>query len=386
VEFSVNSTALTGLVQMLDRRWEDYESGRTYLKGNAHFSVFNVGVLNAIHGSHQQIVGEVDAFLSAAAQGFAGPCSTAVAEANSLYLHSDRAALARNDAAMPMPGNNQECPPAPVGASGPGAATRADATLGPGVFSDPVCPSVWYRQPPDHRADHPYRFSCFDAFSPTSWGREAIWKATGLAAKLGLIDRPYDVLTEAVEPLCGDWAGFLCCADVYDNIAGAISDTGRCVTDGGHAIDRVWTGNAANTCAQGMARFTVELSSAVAPLHQTASVYREVAEGVYLQAEAVASILTLVLDTMIEKALEPVTAGFIEPFELATEVSDFVRVVEKIREVAALVGKAHDMATASMDSIGSRSNSFGLLTNQHLVPALSPSVPTLPLQGSIHAE
>jgi hypothetical protein len=44
------------------------------------------------------------------------------------------------------------------------------------------------------------------------------------------------------------------------------------------------------------------------------------------------------------------------------------------------------MATASMDSISSISNGFGLLTNQHLVPALTPSVPTLPLQGSIHAE
>ncbi|GIH18175.1 hypothetical protein [Rugosimonospora africana] len=386
MEFSVNSTALTGLVEMLDRRWQDYESGRSYLKGNAHFSVFNVGVLNAIHGTHQRIVDEIDAFLAAAAEGFAGPCSTAVVEANSLYVHSDRAAAARTDAAMPAPSVDQQCPTAPFGASGSTAGARADSTLGPQVFADPVCPSARYRQPPDHRADHPYRFSFFDTFSPTSWGREAIWKVTGLAAKFGVLDRPYDVLAEAVEPLCGDWAGFLTCADVYDNIAGAIDDTVRCVTTGGHTIDRVWTGNAAETCAQSLGRFTVELNAAIGPLHQTATTYRQVAEGVYLQAEAVASILTLVLDNMIEKALEPVTGGAIEPFEVVTEVSDLVRVAEKIREVVRLVSKAREMATATMDSADSGLSGFGLLTNRHPVPALVPSVPTLPFRSSARAE
>lgn len=284
MEFSVNSTALAGLVEMLDRRWQDYESGRTYLKGNAHFSVFSTGVLDAIHGTHQEIVREIDALLATAAEGFAGPCSTAVAEANSLYLHSDLAAAARADAAVPVPTAGRYCPTTPAGTDAAGAAGRADPTAGPQIFFDPVCPSAWYRQPPDHRSDHPYQFSCFDAFSPASWGREAIWKVTGLAARFGVLDRPYDVVAEAVEPLCGDWAGFMTCADVYDNLAEAINDTIRCVTAGGHAVGRVWTGNAADTCAQDLGRFAVDLNAAVAPLHQTAATYRQVAEGVYLQA------------------------------------------------------------------------------------------------------
>lgn len=382
MEFSVNSTALTGLVQMLDRRWQDYESGRSYLKGNAHFSVLSAGVLNAIYGTHQRIVNEIDAFLAAAAEGFAGPCSTAVAEANSLYRHSDRTAAARIDATVPAPSAAQPCPTAPAGAAGAGAAGRADPTLGPEIFTDPVCPSVWYQKPPDHRSDHPYQFSCFDAFSPSSWGREAIWKVTGLAAKFGVLDRPYDVLSEAVEPLCGDWAGFLACADVYDNIAGAIDDTVSCVAAGEHAVGRVWTGNAADACAQDLGTFTADLNTAVAPLHQTAATYRQVAEGVYLQAEAVAAILTMLLDNMIEKALEPLTGGAIEPFEVMTEITDLMRVAEKIREVVALVNKARDVASATMDSASSGLSGFGVLTDRHPVRSFAPAVPTLPVPSA----
>ncbi|GAA5196984.1 hypothetical protein GCM10023322_67220 [Rugosimonospora acidiphila] len=378
MEFSVNSAALTGLVEMLDRRWQDYESGRTYLKANAHFSVTGEGVLNLIHGQHQKIVNEIDAFLSTAAQGFAGPCSTAVAQANSLYRRSDLAAVARNDATMPAPpAPNSQCPPDPVPAPGPGAA-RADPGLGPGVFSDPVCPSSWYRQPPDHRSDYPCQFSCFDAVSPTGWGREMIWRITGLAARFGLIDRPYDVLMEAVEPLCGDWAGYLACADVYDNLAGAINDTARCMVEGGDAIARVWTGNAAEACAQGMGRFATELTSAVAPLHRTATAYREVAEGVYLQAEVVAAALTMILDTMVESALQPETLGLLEPFELATEVSDLIRIVEKIREIGRLVARARDVADASMNTASSGLDGFGVVSDRHPVPVLAPTVPALP--------
>jgi hypothetical protein len=385
VEFSVNSAALTGLVDMLDRRWQDYESGRAYLKSNAHFSVTGPGILNDFSGVHQAIVDRIDAFLSTAAQGFAGPCSTAVAEANSLYRRSDQSAMSRNDAAMPAPRADALCPPAARAAPGTGAPSRADATLSGAVFADPVCPSGWFREPPDHRADHPFRFGFFDTFSPTGWGREVIWKVTGLAAHLGLIDRPYDVLAEAVEPLCGDWAGYLSCADVYDNLAGAVRDTARCVAEGAGAVDRVWTGNAADACAQGMQSFVTELDGAVAPLHRTANTYREVAEGVYRQGEAVAAVLNLILDEITELALAPETAVMEGPIELATEAFDLMKIIQKIREVAKMIGKARDMAHASMDSGLTGLNGFGVLTDRHPVPTLTPTVPILPLKGSVHA-
>jgi len=95
VEFSVNSTALVGLVDLMDRRWQDFEAGRGYLRGNAHFAVTGPGVLNAITGTHQRIVDQVDGFLRTAAEGFAGSYSVAVTEAINLYRHSDLAAAIR---------------------------------------------------------------------------------------------------------------------------------------------------------------------------------------------------------------------------------------------------------------------------------------------------
>ena len=100
MEFSVNTSALVGLSDLMDRRWTDLESGRSYLKNNAHFSALNKGILNAIWGKHQDIVDEIDAFLSSAAERFAGPCSVAVTDADITYLHSDHSAVIRDDAAL----------------------------------------------------------------------------------------------------------------------------------------------------------------------------------------------------------------------------------------------------------------------------------------------
>jgi hypothetical protein len=193
-------------------------------------------------------------------------------------------------------------------------------------------------------------------------------------------------MAEAVEPRCGDWAGYLRCADVYDNIAGAIGDTARCVTEGGRTIDRVWTGNAADACTRGLSAFAVDVAGAVDPLHRTAATYRNVAEAVYAQGEAVAALLTLILDEIVETALEPETGGLSEPFALVTGAADLVRVASKVREVGAIVAKAHEAATASMSSASSALNGFGLVTDRRRVPTLSTAVPALPRHGSVRAE
>jgi hypothetical protein len=177
--FSVNSNALFGLSDMMDRRWEDFESARTYLKANTQFSVLNAGLLNDILGQHQQIVDSIDGFLSGAAQRFAGPCATAVIEANLSYRSSDLDAAARTDAALPV------VPPATPQPTGP-----ANQSLDRSVFVDMRRPTGWLQTPPDHHADHPLELSLLDALSPTTVLRDAIWGATGLAARFGLLDRP----------------------------------------------------------------------------------------------------------------------------------------------------------------------------------------------------
>src|SRR5258705_2769474 len=224
MEFSVNTSALVGLSDLLDRRWTDFESGRAYLKNNAHFSVLNKGILNAIWGKHQNIVDECDASLPSAAERFAGPCAVAVTEANVTYLHSDRNAVIRNDAAVPVASG-------PVGESA-SAATTADPSLDRSVFADPYCPTARLQPPPDHRGDYPYEMSYFDVLSPTTALRDVIWKVTGVAAMVGLLDRPYDIISEAVRPVSGDWARYRSCADVYDNVAQMVADAAACVDHG----------------------------------------------------------------------------------------------------------------------------------------------------------
>jgi hypothetical protein len=378
MEFSVNTKALVGLSDLMDRRWTDLESGRSYLKNNAHFSVLNKGILNTIWGRHQNIVDDIDAFLSSAAERFAGPCAVAVTDANVTYLHSDRNAVIRNDAALPVGSG-----PSAESAS---AATAADLSLDRSVFADPYCPTARLQPPPDHRGDYPYEMSYFDVLSPTTALRDVIWKATGLAAVFGLLDRPYDIIAEAVQPLSGDWVRYVACADVFDNVALMVGDAAACVDHGRITIPRTWTGNAADACSRATADFAAALRSAVEPLHRTGATYREVAKGVRAEAEALAALLTLLGDTVIESGLEAVTGGLELPYKAMSELADLEKVVERTIEIAQLVSRAHAVADATMNTLESWWARFGIVRNGPALPAMTAPVPSLPRQGSTRFE
>jgi hypothetical protein len=378
MEFSVNTSALVGLSDLMDRRWTDFESGRSYLKNNAHFSVLNKGILNAIWGKHQDIVDEIDAFLSSAAERFAGPCSVAVTDADVTYLHSDHSAVIRNDAALAVAtGDNA--------VSAPAAAT-ADLALDRSVFADPYCPTARLQPPSDHRGDYPYEMSYFDVLSPTTALRDVIWKTTGLAATFGLLDRPYDIISEAVQPLSGDWARYVACADVYDNLAQLVGDAAACVDHGRITIPRTWTGNAADACARAIADFSAVLRAAVVPLHRTAASYREVAQGVRAEAEALAALLTLLGDTILESGLEALTGGLEQPYQAMSELADLEKVVGRIIEVSQVVSRAHALADAGMGAAESWWADWGIVRAAQPLPAMTASAPSLPRQGSTRLE
>ena len=378
MEFSVNTSALVGLSDLMDRRWTDFESGRSYLKNNAHFSVLNKGVLNAIWGRHQSIVDEIDAFLCSAAERFAGPCAVAVTDANVTYLRSDRNAVIRNDAALPVASG-----PAAESAS---AATTADLSLDRSAFADPYCPTARLQPPPDHRGDYPREASYFDVLSPTTALRDVIWKVTGVAAMLGLVDRPYDIVAEAVQPISGDWARYVSCADVYDNLAGMVGDAAACVDHGRATIARTWTGNAADACARATAGFSTALGAAVDPLHRTAATYREVAQGVRAEAEALAAVLTLLGDIAVESGLEALSGGLEQPYQMMSELADLEKIVGKIIEISRIVSKAHEVAEAGMGTAESWWLGFGVVRDAGPLPAMAASVPSLPRQGSTRFE
>lgn len=377
--FSVNSDALVGLSDLMDRRWEDFESARTYLQNNTQFSFFNTGVLNAIYGQHRKIVDDIDQFLSAAAEGYAGRLSTAVTEANVTYQRSDLNAAARADASMPSLRNDS---PGLMGPYPPEPPAPADQTLDRSAFGDPCCPSAQLQPPRDHRGDYPYQLSVWDTLSPTTVLRDIIWKGTALAAQFGLLDRPYDILDELVRPISGDWARYVGCADVYDNLANLLGDAASCVDAGRKTVDRVWTGNAADACAQSMAAFSVTLRAAIDPLRLTAQNYRTAAEGVRAEAELLATLLTLISDSIIETLGEPEVL----PFEALTEARDLARIAEDVRGALQVVSRAHKAVEASMSASQSTLDGLGVVRDHNPVPAIASAVPSLPLQGSMRFE
>jgi hypothetical protein len=386
MEFSVNSNALVGLSDLMDRRWEDFESARAYLKANARFSAVNAGVLNDICGQHQKIVDGIDTFLSAAAQGFAGPCATAVTEANLTYRRSDREAVIRGDAALPRVRTE------PAEIMGPVAGVPsglADLSADRSVFGDATCPTTWLQPPPDHHADYPYEFTFFDRLSPSEQVRNKVWQITSAAAQLGLIPRPVDILMDAVTPLSGDWASYLGCADVYDNLAHLIEDAAQCVDVGRWTIGRVWTGNAADACVQAIAAFSVNVRAAIDPLRQTASAYRSVADVVRAEARFIEALLATIIDLLVEDALEIPTAGLELPLELATGFSNAVKIVRLAAEVISLTQKARTGAigrmalpSGPMDAVIQDLVVSTTVWDLNPAPAMAATAPNLPRPGS----
>jgi hypothetical protein len=254
------------------------------------------------------------------------------------------------------------------------------------VFADPYVPTYRLLPPPDHRGDYPVETSYFDVLSPMTSLRDVIWSATDLAAVFGLLDRPFDIISEAVRPLSGDWARYVACADVFDNLAQLIGDAAACVDRGRITIPRAWTGNAADACVHAMVDFSATLRRAIDPLHGTATAYREVARGVRAEAEALAAVLTLLGDTILESALEPLTGGLEEPYQAVSELADLEKVAKSVIEIGHLVARAHELADTGMGAGESWWSDWAVVRGGHPLPELAISVPALPRPGSARFE
>lgn len=371
MRFSVNAAALPGLAALLDRRSQDLSAGSAYVAQNTQIDWGNAGILNLIWGDHKDIVHAVDDFLDRAATGYATPYATAVTKATAYYQQTDAESATRLDATLPPiddPGKHGDGP-------APADPTLANPRLREGIFTDQRRPSDLYLPPADHQAEYRYDFGFLDGLSPTSVVRELIWQASRIAVALGLLDHPYDVIDEAVQPLSGDWVAFAGCADVFNHLADSLNESGECVLDGVGTIPLVWTGNAADQCANGLARFAGDLTGAVGPLRQLAQTYTTVAEQVRAQAEVFASLLTLLIDEVVDKALEGVTGGLAAPFEVINEFSDVVRIIQKMRKVIAAAWHA---ANTFREAGGLSMANLGILSASQPLPALTAGRPNLP--------
>jgi hypothetical protein len=366
MSFSVNAGALPGLSDLMRRRWQDLTDGRDYVARNTRVDAGQAGILNAIWGAHEKIVHGVEDFLGLAADGYAAPYASAIVEAAAYYRQTDSRAVARLDATL--------SPVDDPGKHGAGAA-RADPALGASAFADRTRPGDRYLLPADHQAEYRYGFSNLDTLSPTSDIRELIWKVSEIAVDLGLLAHPYDVIDEAVKPFSGDWTAFAACADVFQHLAEALGDAGGCVLDGVRLLPGVWTGNAADQCATGLARFAGDLSAAVGPLTETAHAYTSTAEQVRAHGEALAALLTILIDEVVEAALDAASGGLLLELQVATTVDDVVSTILKMRRV---VAAAWDVGRAFVENGSAGTASLGILHDSHPLPALTADLPSLP--------
>jgi uncharacterized protein YukE len=312
MEFSVNTKALVGLVDMLDRRGTDI--GRVARYVNAHSALqWGPGLLNNFRGTHEQVGREVYAFLQRVANNYLYQYAVGIDGAIYDYNGSDQAANTRFDGTLP--GSN---------GLAPRLARPADQALGPDIFADPG--KLVLKEPPDFSGEYPYEPHWYDTFSPSSWGRIGLWKITSAATTLGVMDHPIDPAQAFTLPLCGDWPGL-------ERYAYALRETGRAlgyvserVTSGATTLSRVWTGHAADNCATALGSFALDLADAQEIFNRLADGYHEIAKAAAEKGEALAHLVTVVGDIVGSFGM----AAIFKAPEVIAKAPELVRVIAHI--------------------------------------------------------
>jgi hypothetical protein len=245
--------------------------------------------------------------------------------------------------------------------------------LGPGIFADPQGFNLL--QPPDTRAQYPYHPSWYDVLSPTTIIRDAIWYLSSLAAKFGLIDRPWDPYEEAAEPLCGDWAGLERISFALCAVAGAVSMTSIRVDSGATTVDRVWTGHAATNCSDVLAHFAEDIEPAVGILIEIARNYHEVAESAREHAEGLAALVSTLADIAGSFGGEIVVDLVVDSPKAAEAVHELMHVIPAISHA---IHALHLVIEGKQGHLEKLASDLGSLVNRSMNVDMPDDMPALP--------
>jgi hypothetical protein len=347
VSFSVNTKALVGLPLALDRRRTDLGAARSYLTANTAIKTFGLADIN---GVHERVITQIDIYLSDLVARYAQPDAQRIRTVIGSYRASDLRAATRADATiLNLPSDLPHL--RPLTAAGRGYDASA--------FDDRHEPVEALVPPADHHADMPYQPSWTDLLSPTSMGRDVIWRLTSTLAHAGLLQRPIDPLDTFVRPFVGDWAGLLRCADVFTHLGAMLPAASTCVTDSAALIPLVWTGNVAGMCIVNLDAFASSLANGFAPLADLSTAYREVARGVYDNASLLEAAITSMIDLAADVVIEGLGSGILELWSVGTQVRDFIRLVSTAIRI---VNKALDVVGAWRNGAGSTANRLGVLS------------------------
>lgn len=361
--FSVNTTALGGLPTFLDRRENDLDAARHYLQTNTTLR-YGSG-LATVTGQHQAIVGSVNRYLAAASGNYARTDALRLRQAINSYMYADsRAAQRADDALPPWRGATRPSTPAIGGVRAPG----------PAIFNDPSTPVAALVPPADHHADMPYQPSWFDLLSPGSTLRDAIWYASGVAARFGLLDQAYDPFEYLVGPYVGDWAGLLRCAEIFERIGDLLVGDALVIDGADGLVPAIWTGNAADMCIANLAGFADCLRGGVAPLRSIAASYRSVAQGVHDNADLLAALLTDLFDYGTGAVLDIETLGLFSAYEVGSVLGNFAKT---FRVVLRTAGTCQDIVSAGFSVSDDAAHRLGILTEMASMPLLTGPVPKI---------
>ncbi len=363
MSFSVNLIALRGLPPFLDRRARELASASGYVTAHTHLD-YGPGLVD-VAGRHRENVRQVTGFLDRAATAYAGDDAIRLRQVTIDYAMSDARAASRADSTLPrVPGGQID-----------GVITPAERNLGPEIFDDRDHPAADLPVPADHHGDMPYKPGWFDLLSPTSLARDAVWELTGLAARMGILDRAYDPFELIVCPLVGDWAGLLRCAEVFDHVADFVHDEARVIRGVELMVPEVWTGRAAAACRANLGDFSVALGAGQDPLRSAATAYREIAVGVHDNADLLGTVVTEIADLAIETSVNAETWGIFGAYEVGSGLSNLIR---SLRAALRIVAKVQDVLNTGMSISDEAMHRLGLMTALLRMPPMSVPAPPIP--------
>lgn len=307
--FSVDVAALAGLPRQLDRLADDAAAGSDYVNRHTRLGT-GEGIFNLVLGGHREATKQVSQFfrlVDMAAEGTSKGTTTALVH----YRSTDLDAAAAFDAKLPA-----------------GASPHTDPDMGSLGFADRGEPQNIMMTPPDYSSQYRFEMKWQSYLSPTSHVRNVIWEATGLAAKLGIIDRPIDVFIEWLKPWLGDWAGLRACADVHHNLAVATLTMSANVRSGSIDSQPVWAGNAADSCRRNLANIGSALNHANTKLDELSAHYVKVADNTFKLAEAVSGLVVVAADLAVMLLLELYAGPVGAAINLAMSVGKIWQIIE----------------------------------------------------------
>ena len=290
MSFTVDAAGLAGLPEQLDRLQLDAFRGSSYVGDHAELAYG--GVLNDISADHETVVHEVRGFLDKLGGPVAGNTAEAVRAALTYYAHTDAKAAAAVDVSYPATTGEH------TGSLGVDGSTSYSSSARGARFRDVVAPSGHYVAPPDRHGEYPDEPAELDVISPASWGRQAVIKATELAASLGLGHR-WDPYEAVLQPLTGDWNGLRACADVFADVGVAVGDMELNLRTTAYDVPEVWTGNAADGATGYLLKVANQLAAARQPFADLSGRYQAAAEQAREQFKELGERLDDLIDLVL---------------------------------------------------------------------------------------